>query len=40
MINSGHYVFSSNAFQKLKNEFLEKIEDKRDFDNFLKLEIQ
>jgi fructose/tagatose bisphosphate aldolase len=37
---SGHYIFSSNEFQKLKNEFLEKIEDKMDFDNFLKLEIR
>jgi len=39
-IISGHYVFSSNAFQKLKNEFLEKVEDEEDFNNFLKLEIK
>lgn len=37
---SGHYVFSSKEFQKLKDEIIEKIDNKNDFDNFLKSEIK
>lgn len=39
-IISGHYVFSSKEFQKLKDEIIKKIDNKDDFDNFLKLEIK
>jgi len=39
-IISGHYVFSSPEFKILKNEILEKIDDKNAFDNYLKIEIK
>ena len=39
-IISGHYVFSSKEFRKLKDEIVEKIDNKDDFDNFLKSEIK
>ena len=39
-IISGHYVFSSPEFKILKNEILEKIDDKNAFDNYLKTEIK
>ena len=39
-IISGHYVFSSPEFKILKNEILEKIDEKENFDKFLKSEIK
>ena len=39
-IISGHYVFSSPEFKNLKNEILEKIDEKENFDKFLKSEIK
>ena len=39
-IIAGHYVFSTEKFLKLKKEILEQIEDKNDFDNYLKDEIK
>ena len=39
-IISGHYVFSSPEFKNLKSEILEKIDNKNDFDNYLKGEIK
>lgn len=37
---AGHYVFSNEKFIKLKTEILNQIENKNDFDNFLKDEIR
>ncbi len=39
-IISGHYVFSSKEFNELKNEILEKMSNKEEFDKFLKSEIR
>ena len=39
-IISGHYIFSSEEFIKLKNEILERVDDKESFDKFLKSEIK
>ena len=39
-IISGHYVFSSDEFVSIKNSILEKIDDKNEFDNYLKMEIK
>lgn len=39
-IISGHYIFSSEEFRKLKGEILEKIENKESLDDFLKSEIK
>lgn len=39
-IISGHYIFSSKDFIKLKKELIEKLKNKEDFDNFLKSEIK
>ena len=39
-IISGHYIFSLDEFVNLKNTILTKIEDKDEFDNYLKMEIK
>ena len=39
-IISGHYIFSSKEFKKLKDKILEKIDEKENFDKFLKSEIK
>ena len=39
-IISGHYIFSSVDFIKLKKKILENMENPNDFDNYLKNEIK
>tara|TARA_B110000467_G_C18309152_1_gene476821 strand:- start:538 stop:1689 length:1152 start_codon:yes stop_codon:yes gene_type:complete len=39
-IIAGHYVFSSQEFNELKNKILEKIDNREDFDKYLKFEIK
>jgi len=39
-IIAGHYVFSSKEFKELKNEILEKMDNREDFDKYLKFEIK
>lgn len=39
-IISGHYIYSTREFEKLKNEIIKKMDDKNEFDEFLKLAIR